>query len=370
MIASRPELAISQAFQQETRLHGMFTTLSLDDSADARADIRQFVIDSFGDIIDTHPMRKYIPLPWPNSRSIDDLVRKSSGHFIYAATTMKFIASRDEHPYRALQVIEGLQTSRTRTPFAELDSLYHHILTSAKYAKQAIAILRQCFLIDFNRPFTHSSRREFEDEYSAKLLRGCPVSTVSLLQDISPPDVDLFLSDVQALVSVSLDGDSKDLVVRPKHLSLQDFIEDEERSQDLYIARGAYHASLLPRLFHLFGDAKAAQISVSSSAEYRHRSQREIPTNGGNAFILAMCEGIKHCHDGELLNALIRQRSLQDIWFFYQCPLVPPDQNLHNEPPDWRATIRSFSVAEYMTAIRDCVSNQFPAINTTGSADE
>ncbi|KAF5328176.1 hypothetical protein D9619_013419 [Psilocybe cf. subviscida] len=57
LIASRPELAISSAFQRETRLYPTFASISLDDSTDAESDIRQFVEDSFLDIVDSHPWR-------------------------------------------------------------------------------------------------------------------------------------------------------------------------------------------------------------------------------------------------------------------------------------------------------------------------
>lgn len=348
LISSRPEIAISLAFQQEAQLQGMFVAISLDDDHDSRADIRQFIEDSFGDIIDGHPMRKHIALPWPNAQSIDNLVWKTSGHFIYAVTAMKFIASSDEHPARALQVIEGLEASRTQSPFAELDALYHHILTSAKYAKQAIGILRQCFLIHLGRgsPIFWDSPTRMWQAYS--------VSIVSLLQDISPADVDLFLSDLQALVSVTFDGYSNDLVVRPKHLSLEDFFKNEARSQGLYMAPGAYHASLISRFFYLFRNDTAKFIS-SSGVEYSSHAQKKIPTNGGHRLILAFCIAITHCHDSELLNGLVRQLTLKDIWSFYD---PSPDPN---SPPEFDqiAIVRSFSVAKYMTAIRDCVSHHF-----------
>ncbi|KAF5326692.1 hypothetical protein D9619_004921 [Psilocybe cf. subviscida] len=112
LIASRPETAISRAFQRENRLHPTLASIPLDDNDKTSSDIRQFIEDSFFDILDTHPLRTHIPLNWPERNSVDHIVWKSSGHFIYAATAIKFISSTDEHPARALQVVEGLVPPR------------------------------------------------------------------------------------------------------------------------------------------------------------------------------------------------------------------------------------------------------------------
>lgn len=346
LIASRPEIAISRAFQAEYRLNGMFAAISLDDNDESRSDIRQFIEDSFQDIVDSHPMRNHIVLPWPHPMSVNDLVRKSSGHFIYAATAMKFIASSDEHPARALQVIEGLEVSRTRSPFAELDTLYLHILTSAKYAKYALDILRQCFLVYSGGIYEYPTLDDKPRSYS--------VPHISLLQDIPEADIDLFLSDVKALVSVSFEDGSDVPVIRPKHLSLQEFFKDQARSQNLYIAPGPYHASLLPQFFQLLGLSDTG-LNFSYSISYRTPFQTRIATHGENTLISAFCEGIKHCLDIDLLGTLLQQRSLKDIWLFHQQSPSSIERGEYN----WTATVRSFSIAKCMTAIRDCVGITF-----------
>lgn len=138
LIASRPELAISSAFQQERRLHEMFASIALgDDDDDTHSDIRQFIEDSFLDILDCHPFRYHIILPWPDPPSVDYLASQSSRHVIYASTAMKFIAASDEHPPRTLAVVEGLHPSRKRSPFAQLDALYLH-RSAASFSSPAV----------------------------------------------------------------------------------------------------------------------------------------------------------------------------------------------------------------------------------------
>ncbi|KAF5322191.1 hypothetical protein D9619_000477 [Psilocybe cf. subviscida] len=260
LIASRPELAISSAFQKEKRLHLIFASISLDDNIDAESDIRQFIEDSFLDILDSHPWRRHIKLPWPKPSSVTVLVRKSSGHFIYAATAMQFIASSDEHPERALDVVEGLKPSRTEQPFSQLDALYLHILSSAIYSNQVLAILRHCHL----SPFEPS------------------VAAVCCVHDMTPRDVELFLSDVQPLVSLS-PNDIGEMHLRWKHASLRDFLMDEKRSQTLYITRGEYFACFLEIYFRLLDNSPQAPIST-----YLY-----VTGGGGvHALIDAMCEAM------------------------------------------------------------------------------
>ncbi|KAF5320825.1 hypothetical protein D9619_002232 [Psilocybe cf. subviscida] len=255
LIASRPELAISFAFQREKSLRGTFAIITLDDDDDAKSDIRQFIEDSFHDILDSHPWKKHIKLPWPDPDSIDSLVWKSSGHFIYAATAMKFIASLDEHPVRALEVVEGLQPSRTGSPFAQLDALYLHILTSANYSSQEIAA----------------------------------------------EDLELFLSDVRSLVSLSLYMD--EMHIRPKHASLEDFFMDKERSQTLYISYTEYQASLLECYFQLLDNGPQASLF-------------HFTYHDGYYLIGDLAEAIVHSRHPTLLQSLICRHSPQDIWNF------------------------------------------------------
>ncbi|KAF5326657.1 hypothetical protein D9619_004928 [Psilocybe cf. subviscida] len=222
LITSRPEVTTTSAFQRDKRLHGIFSIISLDADVDAESDIRQFIVDSFLDILDSHPLRHHITMPWPDPSSINELVRKSSGHFIYAATAMKFIASSDEHPACAREVVKGLQPSRTESPFMQLDALYSHILTSAKFSSQVRGILRHYHISLFERS----------------------VAAVCRIHNICSEDVELFLSDIQSLVSLSPNG-TTEMYITVKHASPEDFLMYKKRSSTLYTSDENYHASWL-----------------------------------------------------------------------------------------------------------------------------
>ncbi|KAF8190934.1 hypothetical protein K438DRAFT_1970687 [Mycena galopus ATCC 62051] len=71
-----------------------------------------------------------VPYPWPSSQIIDRLVEKSSGYFIYVATVVKFIDDKQFRPVERLDIILGTEDRYAELPFAPLDQVYYHILSS------------------------------------------------------------------------------------------------------------------------------------------------------------------------------------------------------------------------------------------------
>ncbi|KAF5327420.1 hypothetical protein D9619_004693 [Psilocybe cf. subviscida] len=307
VIASRPEPAISSAFLRESRVQEGLPSINLDDDYDPPSDILCFVQDSFFDIVNTQPMRNHIAADWPSSQAIDDLTWKSTGHFIYAATVMKFIASPDEHPPRALQVVEGLEPSRTTSPFAHLDALHLHILTSAKYSQQFLAILRHCI-------FT--------------MLDYTAVTAICCMHNNSPLD---FSSRMHVVL---------------KHASLADFLNDEKRSQAIYTSREEYMASGLTRYLQLLDNGPQVPSSL-------------YPLRGGDHCLLHdLAKAIRHSQDAHLLWSLINGHSPQDIWNF--CVESFPPDTLTSRTHIRDLTTRS--ICEYMRAIRDSIANHDNAL--------
>ena len=88
-------------------------------------------ISKFQDIRDRHPSRADLPYSWPSNEEVERIVQKSSGQFIYASTVIKFIDSHRHWPPDRLDIIFGISPRGKTTPFAEMDSLYVHILKSA-----------------------------------------------------------------------------------------------------------------------------------------------------------------------------------------------------------------------------------------------
>ena len=234
---------------------------------------------------------------------------------------MKFISSTDELPARALQVVEGLVPSRMGNPFAELDSLYLHILTSAKYSSQVLGILRHCI-------FTR--------------LDNSVRAICCTRPSISTEDIPLFLSDVGALVSLS-PNHAAEMWVSLKHASLRDFFKDAERSHVIYLSREEYIASCLPCYFQLLGTGPQALASSLF-----------VFFGGDLTLISELSDAITYSQDAELLWSLVSAHSPQDIWNF--CVEYWPHHLLASSSRHAR-DIAIPSVSRYMRAIRDSVSN-------------
>ncbi|KAF9069178.1 hypothetical protein BDP27DRAFT_1182389, partial [Rhodocollybia butyracea] len=133
LIASRPEPRIKESFNSP-HLRSICRWMPLDDHLfQASREIRVFLQDKFQEILQLHShTMEHVPHPWPTDNQIDILVRKASGHFIYPSTVIKYIDDDGAVPADRLDVVLGIQPPEgTESPFAELDALYHQILSAA-----------------------------------------------------------------------------------------------------------------------------------------------------------------------------------------------------------------------------------------------
>ena len=208
LISSRPEQEISYAFNSHP-LTGLTSRLLLDDTFHPDKDIRIFLDDSFSDIKAEHPQKRHIPSSWPSSDSLDHLVRKSSGQFIYASTVICFVKSLRHRPVERLEVVLGLRPVHRDLPFAELDALYMHILSGIEHPEQTLQII------------------------GAILVHGYdPAQEMSIIHRLEQflclksGDVEFYLADMASLVSY----DSPVGSIRLLHASFGDFLFDPCRS--------------------------------------------------------------------------------------------------------------------------------------------
>jgi hypothetical protein len=131
LIASRLEQDICQAFNDQNGLGLLSFSIALDATYQPDDDIRVFLVSTFDEIKRKHPSRAHLPMSWPSSKDIGWLVRKSSGQFrVFASTVTKYDNFSCHWPPGRLKIIFGQSELGQETPFAELDSLYHLILSS------------------------------------------------------------------------------------------------------------------------------------------------------------------------------------------------------------------------------------------------
>jgi len=226
LIASRPEQDIRQAFNDQSGLGSLSFSIALDDTYQPDDDIRLFLQSTFNEIKQNHPSSTQLPTLWPSSEDIGRLVEKSSGQFIFAATVAKYVNSHRHWPPDRLQIICGKSEPGQETPFAELDSLYHLILSSAADIEKVKDVL----MILISRPFP---------------IAWWEHMTISIEEFLfyRSGEIDMILSDLHSIISVPPPRDQFG-ELRFFHASLPDFLLDRSRSKDLFLDQGAAYAKL------------------------------------------------------------------------------------------------------------------------------
>ncbi|KDR67176.1 hypothetical protein GALMADRAFT_1130406 [Galerina marginata CBS 339.88] len=224
LIASRPEHDIRHSFDVG-HLKEITTRIALNDDYLPSNDIRVFLQDKFTEIKDTHPFKGHIPPTWPSPEVLESLVNKSSGQFIYASTVVKFISSSRHRPPQRLDIILGLCPAQHEMPFAELDALYGHILSSVEDQESVLRILALRFLPLFS----------------------CSVRDIEGILLLNTGDISLLLCDLAALISVEDQSRSECThwqELNAFHASLGDFLLDYSRSQEFCISNPLLCAEL------------------------------------------------------------------------------------------------------------------------------
>jgi len=146
LIASRPEVHLQSAFNP-TSIQPHVSRLALSDEYSPEEDIYRFLEDSFDEIRREHPLASYIPSSWPSTDVLRELTHKSSGQFIFASTTIKYIGGDPRQlPHHRLDIIRSLRSPKAEKdmPYAELNSLYHHVLCNVDdiiAVKQILGVL-------------------------------------------------------------------------------------------------------------------------------------------------------------------------------------------------------------------------------------
>ena len=223
LIASRPEVYLKSTFNSSlVRPH--LARLALSDEYSSDEDIYQFLEDSFDKIRREHPLASYIPSSWPAFDILHELTEKSSGQFIFASTTVKYIGG-DPHqlPHRRLDVVRRLQPPKGEKdmPYAELNSLYHHVLSNVDNIEAVklvlgvlIILIPVLLLYELDRMNTTSQIDKF------------------LLWQ--PGETEACLSQLASIIELGTHGK-----ISIMHASLSDFLLDPSRSRQFYLCRGS-----------------------------------------------------------------------------------------------------------------------------------
>ena len=126
LMTSRPEAHITHVFNHDPAFRNIpVQRYNLSNDPDADMDIRKFLEKEFVDIREVHRLGNHLPHTWPDQKAINSLVERSSGHFIYVSTVIRYIQFPKHRPDDRLEVILRLRSSSEGDhPYTQLDALY------------------------------------------------------------------------------------------------------------------------------------------------------------------------------------------------------------------------------------------------------
>lgn len=219
VLASRPELDIRTAFATR-QFKSITRTIELH-TYDGDSDIRHYICDECDGIRETHPMKRLIPASWPSEETVDALVTKASGNYIFPSTVVKYISNPRRNPLILLGEVMGLAVLTTGiNPLAELDALYTHILHPPDADIPLMRRLLHCL-------------SKLNDKRDTSITH-----TTSYLDDILQLEAgttDITFCDLHSVLHIRpLAGFPQENAVGFHHKSLQDFLCKAERSLDLH----------------------------------------------------------------------------------------------------------------------------------------
>ncbi|KAF7372845.1 NACHT domain-containing protein [Mycena sanguinolenta] len=204
IVASRPEPHITEVFESSF-YSGRYRPVNVEQSF---RDVRKYLQDEFTRIRLQHRTMVNIPSPWPSLDVLEDLVEKSSGHFIYAATIIKFIDDKNYRPTQRLTVVQDGNSAGSASPFGGLDQLYMTILDSSPRQAELIPIL--CVIVNL----------------------GLDLRQVEQLFELEAGEVRLLLRGLHSVVHVPSEDYHR---IFSHHASFVDFLKNRSRSHRFWV---------------------------------------------------------------------------------------------------------------------------------------
>ncbi|KAJ8094287.1 hypothetical protein PM082_006827 [Marasmius tenuissimus] len=213
LIISRPEAWIREAFTADP-LRQLTRFVVLDDTFLPDRDILRYYLHHFQEIVSSPKYRQVQFLdPWPSEEDLEALVKRACGQFIFAATLIKFLKLAFNHPVTQLNIILRNTPNRWRgkSPYPDLDALYHVILSANTNYDQVLPILAVILVLPGYMNLSPACIEWF---------LGLPSGQVSLT--------------LRAMYSV-LDIRGPEHRIRIYHTSFEEYLVDQNRSCDFHI---------------------------------------------------------------------------------------------------------------------------------------
>ncbi|KAJ6580003.1 hypothetical protein DFH09DRAFT_1029932 [Mycena vulgaris] len=229
LICSRPEPHIRETFDSlPDDMH--FRRLVLDETLNPGRDILRYLRNCFSEI-----RKRRLPhqdASWPSKRDLDRLVHSASGQFIYVATVVKFVDDEFCHPVDQLSTVLSLSTTDTDTsPFADLDILYTHILST--------------------NPNTSLMMRALGTYFAIPNPEDVATHCVGFLDCILSVRRGSVRFALRGLHSILFIPDADDHRIRVHHASLPDFLSNPARARRFHLSKREAHLDLTRHCFSI-----------------------------------------------------------------------------------------------------------------------
>jgi len=229
-LTSRPEVPIFDAFRQlsgEAYRDFILHNIPLDT---VNADISTFFLQKLSPLKAKHGLRT----PWPDEQTIEQLVERAAGLFIYAATTLRFIRDSINGPEEQLSlVLTATKSSLSATE--HLDGIY-------------TTLLQHSFLGKWGKQECDQLAGQFRQVVGSivVMFNTMPARNLAQLLQISFNMVSRTLNSLRSVLHVPEDESQP---VRLFHLSFRDFLLDSRRCSDsrFQIDEKERHTSLFRR---------------------------------------------------------------------------------------------------------------------------
>ncbi|KAK7019160.1 hypothetical protein VNI00_018192 [Paramarasmius palmivorus] len=215
LLFSRPEAHITNFLNRLSLTGFTIDRLGITDSFQADRNIESFLYTRFREIAEKHSdVMQNVPMPWPGSGVVTQLVQRACGQFVYATTVTKYIDDHHALPHRRLEEIIDMKLARPSS-YAELDVLYHHILCKCRDIGPVLQILQ--LVMD-----TGSGIAGHDDPWFIAHILGLEEEAISIL-----------LSGLHSVLDVPKPNERE--CVRIYHASFSDYLHDVERSKEFFV---------------------------------------------------------------------------------------------------------------------------------------
>lgn len=210
-VTSRPEIPIRYGFVKlPSSAYQRFILHEISDLIVDR-DIALFLMNEFDKIRQRH---RRLPSQWPDDKSLKQLIRKTGGLFIYAATVCRFVGERWPQERLTLVLDDSKQTGSSSTK--QLDSMYMKVLRHAVKVEDPVS------------PEDGRLLHQFRQIVGAIVVLSEALSTnaLAMLLDIRLDEVDTAVESLSSLLSFP---ETDDIPIKLLHPSFRDFLLDKGR---------------------------------------------------------------------------------------------------------------------------------------------